>query len=210
MALPDEDRQQVQGYRYTNGKLKADFEIIRTLAHNRGAVWTDKATTSRSKVVKTTLDASSFSDIPSCKEFGSVYAAAKSIYEETLKGIEQDVKDYQAKLLQVAKHLEDKDNQAGEVFAALAAPSAEPPLHSTDRHTKANETQEARDAERLQAQATQEANEAGADPSSGGKGADGTDNSVPPASTDTSGDNLVNPGGPPAAPEGDKSYQASR
>ena len=208
MALPDEDRQQVQGYRYTNGKLKADFEIIRTLAHNRGAVWTDKATTSRSKVVGTTLDASSFSDIPSCKEFGSVYAAAKKIYEETLKGIEQDVKDYQAKLLQVAKHLEDKDNQAGEVFAALAVPDAAPALHSTDRNTKANESQEARDAERLQAQATKEANQAPTTPS--GAGADGTDNSVPPASTDTSGDNLVNPGGPPPAPEGDTSFQASR
>lgn len=210
MALPDEDRQQLQGYRFTNGKLKADFEIIRTLAHNRGAVWTDKATTSRSKVVGTTLDASSFSDIPSCREFGAVYSAAKKIYEETLTGIEQDVKDYQAKLLQVAKHLEDKDNQAGEVFAALAAPNAEPALHSTDRHTRANETQEARDAEQLQEQATQEANQAGADPSSGDQGAGGTDNAVPPTSTDTSGDNLVNPGGPPAAPEGDQSFQASR
>jgi len=210
MALPYEDRQQLQGYRYTNGKLKADFEIIRTLAHNRGADWTDKASTSRSKVVGTTLDASSFSDIPSCREFGSVYAAAKKIYEETLQGIEQDVKDYQAKLLQVAKHLEDRDNQAGEVFAALAAPNAEPALHSTERNTKANETQEARDAERLQEQATQDANHAGADHASGGSGAQGTDNAVPPASTDTSGDNLVNPGGPPAAPEGDQSFQASR
>jgi hypothetical protein len=207
MALPDDDRQQVQGYRFTNGKLKADFEIIRTLAHNRGAVWTDKAGTSRSKVVGTTLDASSFSDIPSCKEFGSVYAAAKRIYEETLKGIEQDVKDYQAKLLQVAKHLEDKDNQAGEVFAALAAPDATPALHSTDRHAKANETQEARDAERLQEEATKEANRAGADttPTDGGDGGADT-----PSPTDTTGDNLVNPGGPPPASEGDQSFQASR
>lgn len=206
MALPDEDRQQAQGYRYTNGKLKADFQIIRTLAHNRGADWTDKATTSRSKVVGTTLDASSFSDIPSCREFGAVYTAAKRIYDETLQGIEQDVKDYQTKLLQVAKHLEDKDNQAGEVFAALAVPDAAPALHSTDRNTKANKTQEARDAEKLQDQASKDASKAGADPATGVD----TDTSVPAAGTDTSGDDLVTPGGPPAAPEGDQSFQASR
>ena len=51
MGLPDDDKP--TGYRYTNGKLKADFEIIRTLAHNRGATWTEKATESRAKVAST-------------------------------------------------------------------------------------------------------------------------------------------------------------
>lgn len=197
MGLPDEDRQPVQGYRFSNGKLKADFEIIRTLANNRGAAWTERATGSRSKVVGTTLDANSFSGIDSCKEFGSVYATAKQIYEDTLKGVEQDVKDYQEKLLEVATHLEDKDNRAGEVFAALAAPKAKEGLHSTQRNTAANESQEARDAEKVQEQARKEA-------AAGGQPGAGPTRAAPPASGT---DNVM---GAPPATDGDTAVQASR
>ncbi|KQU66463.1 hypothetical protein [Phycicoccus sp. Root101] len=207
MALPDEDRQQAQGYRFTNGKLKADFEIIRTLANNRGAAWTERATGSRSKVVGTTLDADSFSGIDSCKEFGSVYATAKQIYEDTLKGVEQDVKDYQEKLLQVATHLEDKDNRAGEVFATLAAPKAAENLHSTQRNTRANETQEARDAEKVQEQARKDAVDGG----TGQAGDQGTGQGTDPAAGPqpaTGTDNVM--GAPPAPDDGDTAVQASR
>lgn len=202
MALPDEDRQHQQGYRYSNGRLKADFEIIRSLANNRGAEWTDRATGSRSKVVGTTLDADSFSGIDSCKEFGSVYATAKQIYEDTLKGVEQDVKDYQQKLLQVATHLEEKDNRAGEVFAGLAAPRAAEHLHSSQRNTEANTTQEARDAEKVQEQARKDAL-AGSDQGPGRS--DGPGATAPPA---TGTDNVM--GAPPATDDGDTAVQASR
>lgn len=227
MALPDEDQQQLQGYRFTNGKLKADFEIIRTLANNRGAVWTEKATGSRSKVVGTTLDASSFSGIDSCKQFGSVYTTAKQIYEETLKGVEEDVKAYQDKLLQVATHLEDKDNRAGEVFAALAAPAAQDSLQSNVRNTQANEGQDAVEAEHAQEQAAQQVEQAGqqghgpdggpggngdhgggAGPDGGHPGADNAVGGTAPAGSGT--DNLVTPGAAPATDEGDTTVQASR
>lgn len=218
MALPDEDRQQLQGYRFTNGKLKADFEIIRTLANNRGAAWTESATGSRSKVVGTTLDAGSFSGIDSCKQFGAVYTTAKQIYEETLKGVEEDVKAYQEKLLQVATHLEDKDNRAGEVFAALATPAAQNSLQSKVRNTRANEGQEAVEAEHTQEEAAQQVEQAEEQQGQGPAGTPGAngghpgaDNAVggttPPASGTS---NLVDPGAAPATDEGDTTVQASR
>lgn len=201
MGLPDEDKP--TGYRYANGKLKADFEIIRTLAHNRGATWTEKATESHSKVASTTLTANSFSGIDSCKEFGTVYAAAKKIYEDTLKGVEQDVKEYQDKLLQVATHLEDRDNRAGDVFAGLAThdPSARQDLHADAQNKQANSTKQAEDAETVQDEAALKAPPAGQQPA----GQDGT----PPApATD---DNTVGGGAPPAQTnDGQTQVKASR
>ena len=188
MGLPDEDKP--TGYRYANGKLKADFEIIRTLAHNRGATWTEKATESHSKVAGTTLTAHSFSGIDSCTDFGTVYAAAKKIYEDTLKGVEQDVKEYQDKLLQVAKHLEDKDNSAGDVFAALATADAgaQPKLHADAENKQANSTKQAEDAETLQEQAKDEEHDGTGQP--GGQ----ADDNAPVTPSDTPSDNSI--GGP--------------
>lgn len=193
MGLPDEDKP--TGYRYANGKLKADFEIIRTLAHNRGATWTEKATESHSKVASTTLTAHSFSGIDSCKDFGTVYAAAKKIYEETLKGVEQDVKDYQEKLLQVAKHLEDRDNSASDVFAGLATsdPSRRQDLHGDAQNKQANTTKQAEDAEAVQDKAVQDSAAAGQQPATQQPG--GQDGTPPAPAT---GDNTVGGGAPPA------------
>jgi hypothetical protein len=185
MGLPDDDKP--TGYRYANGKLKADFEIIRTLAHNRGATWTEKATESRTKVSGTTLTAHSFSGIESCRDFGTVYAAAKKIYEDTLKGVEQDVKEYQEKLLAVAKHLEHRDHSASDVFSALATsdPSRGQALHADEQNTQANSTEQAEDAETLQQQAEDEER--------GGAGRQADDN-APVTQADTPPDNSI--GGP--------------
>ncbi|GAA1238541.1 hypothetical protein [Oryzihumus leptocrescens] len=94
-----------------------DFEMIRRLAHSKGAVWTEHAKASHSKVTSTGLSADSFSDIPSCQEFGQVYQAAYDIYVATLAGVQKDVKAYQEKLLAVAQHMEDRDHRAESVFA---------------------------------------------------------------------------------------------
>ncbi|MDU0312366.1 hypothetical protein RKE38_01605 [Phycicoccus sp. M110.8] len=195
MGLPDEDKP--TGYRYANGKLKADFEIIRTLAHNRGATWTEKATESHSKVASTTLTASSFSAIDSCKEFGTVYAAAKKIYEDTLKGVEQDVKEYQDKLLQVAKHLEDRDNRAGDVFAGLAGTHAgsRQDLHADAQNKQANSTKQAEDAESLQEQAKVEQQDGSGQPT--GQAGD----NAPVTPPDTAPDNSI--GGPSTSTQTD-------
>jgi hypothetical protein len=201
VGLPDEDKP--IGYRYKNGQLKADFEIIRTLATSRGSWWTEKATDSHGKVTRTTLTAESFSGIDSCKEFGTVYAAAKTIYEETLKGIQQDVKDYQDKLLQVAKHLEDKDNQAEQVFAGLAAPAEPTVLHGDKRNDEANKTEEAEEAEQTQEAAQKDA--AAGTPTGEAPTGDGSGDPAP----DTSGDDVVDPGAT-ETDEGQTQVKASR
>ncbi|MFC8502783.1 hypothetical protein ACFUC1_10500 [Pedococcus sp. NPDC057267] len=206
MGLPDEDKP--TGYRYANGKLKADFEIIRTLAHNRGATWTEKATESHAKVASTTLTANSFSGIESCRDFGTVYAAAKQIYEDTLKGVEEDVKEYQEKLLQVARHLEDKDNRASDVFAGLATsdPSRRQDLHSDAQNKHANASKEAEHAEAVQDEAVRQSSAAdqhGAGQQPAGQ-QPGVQDGAPPAPA--TGDNTVGGGAPPA-PAGDSQTQ---
>jgi hypothetical protein len=201
MGLPDEDK--LTGYRCADGKLKADFEIIRTLAHKRGATWTEKATESHRKVAGTTLTANSFSGIDSCRDFGTVYAAAKKIYEDTLKGVEQDVREYQEKLLQVAKHLEDRDNSAGDVFAGLATsdPSRRQDLHADAQNQQANASKEAEDAEAVQDEAALQSPPAGQQPA----GPDGT--TTAPATDD----NTVGGGAPPAQTgDGQTQVKASR
>ena len=94
-----------------------DFEMIRRLAHSKGAVWEDHARSGHTRVTQTGLTADSFSDIPSCREFGQVYQAAYDIYVATLAGVQKDVKAYQEKLLAVAQHMEDRDHRAESVFA---------------------------------------------------------------------------------------------
>ena len=94
-----------------------DFEMIRRLAQSKGAVWQEHARDGHTKVTQTGLTADSFSDIPSCREFGQVYQAAYDIYVATLAGVQKDVKAYQEKLLAVAQHMEDRDHRAESVFA---------------------------------------------------------------------------------------------
>ncbi|MGZ4750199.1 MAG: hypothetical protein ACXVYU_03925 [Oryzihumus sp.] len=103
---------------YSGGQhAEYDFDMIRRLAHSKGAVWTEHAKASHSKVTSTGLSADSFSDIPSCQVFGQVYQAAYDIYVATLAGVQKDVKAYQEKLLAVAQHMEDRDHRADSVFA---------------------------------------------------------------------------------------------
>jgi len=107
----------------------------------------------------------------------------------------------------VATHLEDKDNRAGEVFATLAAPKAAENLHSSQRNTRANETQEARDAEKVQEQARKDAVDGG----TGQAGDQGTGQGTDPAAGPqpaTGTDNVM--GAPPAPDDGDTAVQASR
>ena len=207
MGLPDEDKP--TGYRYANGKLKAEHEIISSLATSRGTAWIHDAKVSHAKVSQTTLTADSFSAIESCREFGTVYAAAKAIYEDTLKGVQQDVAEYQQKLLEVAKHLKERDDRAGEVFATLATKdrSRREDLHADAQNEQANSTQQARDAEAVQDEAAKQAPSAGQVPAGGqsGSGPDGT------APAPAGNDNTVGGGAPPSQPAGDQTQvKASR
>jgi hypothetical protein len=210
MGLPDEDKP--TGYRYANGKLKAQHDIISSLATTRGAAWIHDAEQSHAKVSRTTLTADSFSAIESCRSFGTVYAAAKTIYEDTLKGVQKDVAEYQQKLLEVAQHLKERDDRAGEVFAALATTdrSRREDLHADAQNQQANSSQQARDAEVVQDEAAEQASSDGQSQAGGpsqaggqsqaagqpGAGADGT----PPAGDE----NSVGGGAPPSPPAGDQ------
>lgn len=103
---------------YSGGQhAEYDFDMIRRLAQSKGAVWQEHARDGHTKVTQTGLTADSFSDIPSCREFGQVYQAAYDIYVATLAGVQKDVKAYQEKLLAVAQHMEDRDHRAESVFA---------------------------------------------------------------------------------------------
>lgn len=121
-----------------------DFEMIRRLARSKGAVWEDHARSGHTRVTQTGLTADSFSDIPSCQEFGQVYQAAYDIYVATLEGVQKDVKAYQEKLLAVAQHMEARDHRAGAVFAHFGTDSST--LATQRSYHEQTHTEEAADA----------------------------------------------------------------
>lgn len=130
-----------------------DFEMIRRLAHSKGAVWEDHARNGHTKVTQTGLTADSFSDIPSCREFGQVYQAAYDIYVATLAGVQKDVKAYQEKLLAVAQHMEDRDHRAESVFARFGHDdSTLASRKNYDAHTHTVEAADAADVIRTEGQ----------------------------------------------------------
>ncbi|HEX8972966.1 hypothetical protein [Oryzihumus sp.] len=141
---------------YSGGQhAEYDFEMIRRLAHSKGAVWTEHAKTSHKKVTSTGLSADSFSDIPACQTFGQVYEAAYDIYVATLEGVQKDVATYQRNLLKVAEHMERRDHRAQSVFAGFGSDGGT--LEENRKYTHANHSDEATRAHHRQQALEQEA-----------------------------------------------------
>ncbi|MGN6635598.1 MAG: hypothetical protein ACTHJ6_09080 [Oryzihumus sp.] len=144
--------------------------------------------------------ADSFSDIPSCREFGQVYQAAYDIYVATLAGVQKDVKAYQEKLLAVAQHMEDRDHRAESVFAHFGNDHST--LATQRNYDAQTHTGEAADASDVihKAADQQHPGSAAAEPTStDGSGAA----SVTPAPTDSA------PTTAPAPAQGQTKVQAS-
>jgi len=189
------------GGSYSGGQqAEYDFEMIRRLAHAKGEVWTEHARNGHSKVTQTGLTADSFSDIPSCREFGQVYQAAYDIYVATLAGVQKDVKAYQEKLLAVAQHMEDRDHRAESVFAHFGKDTST--LATQRSYDAQTHTEEAADASDV-------IHETRADQDSGGGQSAPTSADQGNASTVTPAQTGSAPTTAPTPQDGQTSVQAS-
>jgi hypothetical protein len=161
-------------------------EYMQTLASSRQKKWTADASAGRAKIKDNSLRLEHFGDLAPLQSFGHVYMAARQVYLDTLKGVDEDLEAAAAGIVSSAKQMKDRDDQAGEAFITLRS-RWEKGLASSAQQTAASRTEQVRAADETQADARQEL------PADGSAGTADAVTPVAGASAPPAGDGLTTP-----------------
>lgn len=134
-------------------------DYMQTLATSRQKQWNTEAAASRAKIKDNSLRQEHFGDLGAFRAFGQVYMAARAIYLDTLKGVDEDLDAAAAGIVSSAKQMKDKDDEAGAAFIALRSRWANG-MASRAQQVAASGSAQAQQAEGAQQQAKAETAEA--------------------------------------------------
>ncbi|MBR7742832.1 hypothetical protein KC207_05940 [Phycicoccus sp. BSK3Z-2] len=120
--------------------------VLRTLAADHREQWRESAHTEVTRVRSSLTATSTFGDAAPARAYAQVYEAAALAYEETLRGIREDLVEAGAALAAAAGAMRERDDLAADTFAAIAPRwSAGEGFHSDRRHARAEQGDEMRE-----------------------------------------------------------------
>lgn len=117
--MPAANAQIMAGLAASSAALTVSIENIKQIATNTLGTLTDQTSTSTDAFRSRSAVTSSFSDYPLAKTVGTQHEAAREVFKATIKGVLDDLTNFQTQLLACAKEYENTDDAASAALAAV-------------------------------------------------------------------------------------------